>query len=103
MPEVVMTMRSRILSRPRRLRLRFERRLQFTACVGVRYRISMHGEMSVPMPAREKGPDVEGKVIYEDVTLIKVGRRHHWHRKSRLLVIQVLQLPAGRREVTATQ
>ena len=46
-----------------------EQRLQCTSCAGVRYRVDAHDVLSVPVPAREKGRDAEGKVIYEDVAL----------------------------------
>ena len=46
-----------------------ERRLQCTACAGVRYRVDPHDVLSVAVPAGEKGRDEEGKVLYEDVTL----------------------------------
>ena len=46
-----------------------EQRLQCTSCAGVRYRVDTHDVLSVPVQAREKGRDAEGKVIYEDVAL----------------------------------
>jgi ubiquitin carboxyl-terminal hydrolase 5/13 len=46
-----------------------EQRLQCTSCAGVRYRVDAHDVLSVPVPAREKGRDAEGKVVYEDVAL----------------------------------
>ncbi|KAI0292227.1 ubiquitinyl hydrolase [Multifurca ochricompacta] len=46
-----------------------EQRLQCTSCSGVRYRVDAHDVLSVPVPAREKGRDAEGRTTYEDVTL----------------------------------
>jgi ubiquitin carboxyl-terminal hydrolase 5/13 len=46
-----------------------EQRLQCTSCSGVRYRVDTHDVVSVPVQAREKGRNAEGKVIYEDVAL----------------------------------
>ena len=46
-----------------------EQRLECTSCAGVRYRVDAHDVLSVPVPAREKGRDAEGKVVYEDVAL----------------------------------
>ena len=46
-----------------------EHRLQCTSCTGVRYRVDTHDVLSVPVQAREKGQDAEGKVIYRDVAL----------------------------------
>lgn len=46
-----------------------EHRLQCTSCTGVRYRVDTHDVLSVPVQAREKGQDAEGKVIYQDVAL----------------------------------
>ncbi|KAI0816905.1 ubiquitinyl hydrolase [Trametes gibbosa] len=46
-----------------------EQRLQCGECKRVRYRVDAMDTVSVPVPAREKGKDVEGKVLYEDVPL----------------------------------
>jgi ubiquitin carboxyl-terminal hydrolase 5/13 len=46
-----------------------EQRLQCTECAGVRYRVDAHDLLSVPVPAREKGRDADGKVLYEDAAL----------------------------------
>ena len=46
-----------------------EQRLQCTSCAGVRYRVDTHDVVSVPVQAREKGRDAEGKIIYENVAL----------------------------------
>ncbi|KAI9452342.1 ubiquitin carboxyl-terminal hydrolase 14 [Russula earlei] len=46
-----------------------EQRLQCTTCARVRYRVDAHDVLSVPVPAREKGRDPDGKVVYKDVAL----------------------------------
>jgi ubiquitin carboxyl-terminal hydrolase 5/13 len=46
-----------------------EQRLQCTSCAGVRYRVDAHDVLSVPVPARDKGRDADGKTLYEDVAL----------------------------------
>jgi ubiquitin carboxyl-terminal hydrolase 5/13 len=46
-----------------------EQRLQCTACGGVRYRVDPHDVLSVPVSAREKGRDADGKAMYEDVAM----------------------------------
>ena len=74
-----------------------EQRLQCTACAGVRYRVDAHDVLSVPVPAREKGRDAEGKVLYEDVALtecvdIVMGAEGLEYK-----------CPNCRRDVTATQ
>jgi ubiquitin carboxyl-terminal hydrolase 5/13 len=74
-----------------------EQRLQCTACAGVRYRVDAHDVLSVPVPAREKGRDAEGKVIYEDVALTEcVGT---------VMSAEGLEYkcPSCQRDVTATQ
>ncbi|KAG6831536.1 hypothetical protein H0H87_004863 [Tephrocybe sp. NHM501043] len=48
-----------------------EQRLQCTACRGVRYRTDSADVVSVPIDAREKGKDADGKVLYEDVELLR--------------------------------
>ncbi|THH14073.1 hypothetical protein EW146_g6207 [Bondarzewia mesenterica] len=44
-----------------------EQRLQCTECKGVRYRVDGQDVLSIPVPAREKGKDVDGKTQYEEV------------------------------------
>lgn len=46
-----------------------EQRLQCVSCGKVRYRTDSADALSVPVYAREKGKDDEGKVLYEDVRL----------------------------------
>ncbi|KAH9846183.1 ubiquitin carboxyl-terminal hydrolase 14 [Lenzites betulinus] len=46
-----------------------EQRLQCGDCKRVRYRVDATDSVSVPVPAREKGRDEEGKVLYEEVSL----------------------------------
>ncbi|OCB86559.1 ubiquitinyl hydrolase [Sanghuangporus baumii] len=46
-----------------------EQRLQCGECKRVRYRVDSQDLLGVPVPAREKGKDEEGKTIYENVTL----------------------------------
>lgn len=74
-----------------------EQRLQCTACAGVRYRVDAHDVLSVPVPAREKGRDADGKVIYEDVALIECV--------DAVMGAEGLEYkcPNCRRDVTATQ
>lgn len=52
-------------------RFGMEQRLQCGECKRVRYRVDSQDVVSVPVPAREKGKDVEGKVLYEDVKLVE--------------------------------
>jgi len=74
-----------------------EQRLQCTACAGVRYRDDAHDVLSVPVPAREKGRDAEGKVLYEDVALTECVYA--------LFGVEALEYkcPNCRRDVTATK
>ncbi|KAI0055329.1 ubiquitin carboxyl-terminal hydrolase 14 [Artomyces pyxidatus] len=44
-----------------------EQRLQCGECRGVRYRVDSQDVLSVPVPAREKGKDADGKTLYEEV------------------------------------
>ena len=46
-----------------------EQRLQCGECKGVRYRTDGMDVVSVPVPAKEKGKDAEGKVEWEKVKL----------------------------------
>jgi ubiquitin carboxyl-terminal hydrolase 5/13 len=46
-----------------------EQRLQCGECKGVRYRTDEMDVVSVPVPAKEKGKDAEGKVEWEQVKL----------------------------------
>ncbi|TFK84594.1 ubiquitin carboxyl-terminal hydrolase 14 [Polyporus arcularius HHB13444] len=46
-----------------------EQRLECGDCKRVRYRVDATDTVSVPVPAREKGKDAEGKTLYEDVPL----------------------------------
>ena len=46
-----------------------EQRLQCTDCKRVRYRTDTTDIVSVAVAVKEKGTDVEGKVLYEDVQL----------------------------------
>ncbi|KAA1476327.1 ubiquitin carboxyl-terminal hydrolase 14 [Dentipellis sp. KUC8613] len=46
-----------------------EQRLQCTECSGVRYRVDSQDTLSVPVPAREKGKDADGKTLYEEVNI----------------------------------
>ncbi|CDO69813.1 hypothetical protein BN946_scf184803.g11 [Trametes cinnabarina] len=46
-----------------------EQRLECGECKRVRYRVDEMDTLSVPVPAREKGKDAEGKTLYEDVQL----------------------------------
>ncbi|EMD41286.1 hypothetical protein CERSUDRAFT_109886 [Gelatoporia subvermispora B] len=46
-----------------------EQRLQCGECKRVRYRVDPMDAVSVPVPAKEKGKDEEGKTIWEDVSL----------------------------------
>ncbi|KAI0668763.1 ubiquitinyl hydrolase [Trametes maxima] len=46
-----------------------EQRLQCGECKRVRYRVDATDTLSVPVPAREKGKDEEGKTLYEEVQL----------------------------------
>ncbi|EJD06187.1 ubiquitinyl hydrolase [Fomitiporia mediterranea MF3/22] len=50
-------------------RFGMEQRLQCSECMRVRYRVDSHDTLSVPVPAREKGKDTEGKAVYEDVQI----------------------------------
>lgn len=74
-----------------------EQRLQCTTCAGVRYRVDAHDVLSVPVPAREKGRDAEGKVLYEDVALTECI--------DAVMGVEGLEYkcPNCRRDVTATQ
>ncbi|KAH9959709.1 ubiquitin carboxyl-terminal hydrolase 14 [Russula compacta] len=74
-----------------------ERRLQCTACAGVRYRVDPHDVLSVPVPAREKGRDAEGKVVYEDVALTECI--------DAVMAVEDLEYncPSCRKDVKATQ
>ncbi|KAI0653789.1 ubiquitinyl hydrolase [Cubamyces menziesii] len=44
-----------------------EQRLECGECKRVRYRVDATDTISVPVPAREKGTDADGKTLYEDV------------------------------------
>ena len=46
-----------------------EQRLACGECGRVRYRVDGMDTVGVPVPAREKGKDAEGKTVYEDVQL----------------------------------
>ncbi|TBU25653.1 ubiquitin carboxyl-terminal hydrolase 14 [Dichomitus squalens] len=46
-----------------------EQRLECGECRRVRYRVDATDAVSVPVPAREKGKDAEGKTVYEEVPL----------------------------------
>ncbi|KAI0716151.1 ubiquitinyl hydrolase [Cerioporus squamosus] len=46
-----------------------EQRLECGECKRVRYRVDATDTVSVPVPAREKGKDADGKTLYEDVPL----------------------------------
>ncbi|KAI8969677.1 ubiquitinyl hydrolase [Trametes punicea] len=46
-----------------------EQRLECGECKRVRYRVDSMDTLSVPVPAREKGRDAEGKTLYEEVQL----------------------------------
>ncbi|KAI0770909.1 ubiquitinyl hydrolase [Trametes elegans] len=46
-----------------------EQRLECGECKRVRYRVDATDTISVPVPAREKGKDAEGKTLYEEVQL----------------------------------
>ncbi|EIN03471.1 ubiquitin carboxyl-terminal hydrolase 14 [Punctularia strigosozonata HHB-11173 SS5] len=46
-----------------------EQRLQCAECRRVRYRVDAADAASVPVPAREKGKDDEGRTLYEEVRL----------------------------------
>jgi len=74
-----------------------EQRLQCTSCAGVRYRVDAHDVLSVPVQAREKGRDAEGKVIYEDVALTECV--------DAAMGVEGLEYkcPNCQRDVTATQ
>jgi ubiquitin carboxyl-terminal hydrolase 5/13 len=74
-----------------------EQRLQCTACAGVRYRVDAHDVLSVPVPAREKGRDADGKVVYEGVALKECI--------DDVMGLEELEYkcPNCRRDVTATQ
>lgn len=74
-----------------------ERRLQCTACAGVRYRVDPHDVLSVPVPAREKGRDEEGKVVYADVALTECV--------DAVMAVEDLEYkcPNCRKDVKATQ
>lgn len=74
-----------------------EQRLQCTACGGVRYRVDAHDVLSIPVPAREKGRDEDGKVVYEDVALTECV--------DAVMDVEVLEYkcPNCQRDVTATQ
>jgi len=74
-----------------------EQRLQCTACAGVRYRVDAHDVLSVPVAAREKGKDAEGKVLYEDVAMTECV--------DAVMGVEVLEYrcPNCRRDVAATQ
>ena len=74
-----------------------EQRLQCTACAGVRYRVDSHDVLSVPIPARKKGRDADGNVLYEDVALTECV--------DAVMGVETLEYkcPNCRRDVTATQ
>ena len=74
-----------------------EQRLQCTSCAGVRYRVDAHDVLSVPVPAREKGRDAEGKALYEDIALTECI--------DTVMGAEGLEYkcPNCRRDVTATQ
>ncbi|EIW65364.1 ubiquitinyl hydrolase [Trametes versicolor FP-101664 SS1] len=46
-----------------------EQRLECGDCKRVRYRVDATDTVSVPVPAKEKGKDADGKTLYEDVQL----------------------------------
>ncbi|KAI0314538.1 ubiquitin carboxyl-terminal hydrolase 14 [Amylostereum chailletii] len=46
-----------------------EQKLQCGTCQGVRYRVDGQDVLSVPVPAREKGKDADGKTLYEEVKI----------------------------------
>lgn len=46
-----------------------EQRLQCGECKKVRYRVDSSDVVSVPVPARNKGKDIDGKTIYDNVQL----------------------------------
>ncbi|KAI0032442.1 ubiquitinyl hydrolase [Vararia minispora EC-137] len=46
-----------------------EQRLQCRTCMGVRYKNDVQDAFSVPVPAREKGKDEDGKTVYEEVRI----------------------------------
>lgn len=46
-----------------------EQRLQCDECKRVRYRVDSQDVLSVSVPAKEKGKDAEGKILYEEVPL----------------------------------
>lgn len=46
-----------------------EQRLQCGECKGVRYRTDAMDVVSVPVSAKEKGKDADGKVLWEDVVI----------------------------------
>lgn len=48
-----------------------EQRLQCGDCKRVRYRVDGQDVLSVPVPAKEKSKDAEGKVLYKDVPLLE--------------------------------
>ena len=50
-------------------RFGFEQRLQCQDCKRVRYRVDSQDLISVPVPAKERGKDAEGKTLYEEVKL----------------------------------
>ena len=74
-----------------------EQRLQCTSCACVRYRADTHDVLSVPVQAREKGRDAEGRVIYKDVALTECI--------DAALGVEGLEYkcPNCQRDVTATQ
>ncbi len=74
-----------------------EQRLQCTSCSCVRYRVDAHDVLSVPVQAREKGREAEGKVIYEDVALTECV--------DAAMGVEGLEYkcPNCQRDVTATQ
>lgn len=47
-----------------------EQRLECNDCKRVRYRVDSQDSISVPIAAKEREKDSDGKVIYEDVTLV---------------------------------
>lgn len=46
-----------------------EQRLECRDCKRVRYRVDAADTASVPVPAREKGKDTDGKTLYEEIQL----------------------------------
>jgi ubiquitin carboxyl-terminal hydrolase 5/13 len=74
-----------------------EQRLECTSCAGVRYRVDTHDVLSVPVQAREKMQDAEGKVIYQDVALTECI--------DAAMGVEGLEYkcPKCQRDVTATQ